>query len=92
MSDAQNDDGRWQVRQENGCIGDIVGGVGWPGAVVVIAIILAFFAEDWLNDRDDGRLDDLRETTVRACAERTEGVDALADCVAVTIEATGQPT
>lgn len=92
MSAAKNEDDRWEVRQEDGCLSEFVGGVSWPGAVVALFVALFFLGVEWFDDRDDARLDDLRQSTVRACAERTEGVEAMADCVAVTIEATGQPS
>jgi len=76
--------------EQDGCISDFVGPVGTGGAIVVIALILGFLGSDWLSDKDDARLDDLRKTAVSVCSERTESVKALRDCVDVTIEATGQ--
>lgn len=76
----------------DGCVGDFIGNPGWPGAAVAIAFLLLFVADMWVNDRDDARLDQLRETSVEACADRTESVEALGDCVSATIKATGQPS
>lgn len=80
-------------RSDNdGCIGDLIGNPGWPGAAVAIAIILLFLADMWLSDRDDARLDQLRETTVEVCGERTESAKSLSECVADALAATGQPS
>jgi len=80
----------------NGAPADVhVGaGCGWPAALVGLAVLVSLFDwfRAWLNDADDARLDRLRETAVEVCAERTESVQALGDCVESTIEAAGQPS
>lgn len=67
---------------------------GWPVAVCVVVLLVLMggpdLMRDWLDDKDDARLDQLRETTVQECGDRTDSAGQLADCVKDTIAATGQ--
>ena len=76
----------------DGCISDIVGPVGWPAAFVVAAVVLLWFGSGWLDDRDDARLDQLRQTAIQSCADHTESTTSLTHCVTATLQATGQHT
>lgn len=73
---------------------DAAPGCAWPVALVlVVALLLTFGTDpmrDWLDDKDDARLDRLRETTVEECGDRTDSARQLAECVKDTIAATGQ--
>ena len=62
--------------------------------IAVAFIVCAFALPAYYEDRDDTRLDRLRQTAVDACHDRaTEPTsEGLAHCVEITLNATGQPT
>lgn len=62
-------------------------------AVAFAAVIISWFiGGSYFEDKDDVRLDRLRQTAVEACDHRTESTEALTHCVTVTLKATGQKT